>query len=150
MSETTRRSVLAGVAGVGAATVLAACGTDSSTTAANPGTDNGGAQATPTTGQQPAGSTGLAKTSEIPVGGGKVIESQKIVVTQPVAGQYKAFSAQCTHAGCLVTTIADGVINCPCHKSKFSAADGSVKGGPAKAPLEAKNVTVQGDSVVLA
>jgi Rieske Fe-S protein len=150
MSETTRRSVLAGAAGVGAAAVLAACGTDSPTPAPNPGTDTNGGQAAPTAGGQQAGSGVLAKASEIPVGGGKVIEGQKVVVTQPTAGQFKAFSATCTHAGCLVSSVVNGTINCPCHASKFSATDGSVQGGPAKSPLAAKNVTVQGDSVVLA
>ncbi|GII21690.1 Rieske (2Fe-2S) protein [Planosporangium mesophilum] len=155
MSETTRRGVIAGAAGVGAAAVLAACGSDTSSPAPNTGTDSsGGAPSAPAaSGQQQGGQqagAALAKTNEIPVGGGKVIESQKLVVTQPVAGEYKAFTAVCTHSGCLVTTVANGTINCPCHGSKFSAADGSVKGGPAKAPLAAKPVNVQGDSIVLA
>jgi Rieske Fe-S protein len=163
MSETTRRGVLAGAAGVGAAAVLAACGTasDNSNTGSS---NNGGTQstptgtaptkATPTAGQTQGGSTGggaeLAKTTEIPVGGGKVIEAQKVVVTQPTKGNFKAFSAVCTHAGCTVGSVSNGVISCPCHGSRFSAADGSVKGGPAPSALAAKNVTVQGDSITLA
>ncbi|MGC9665759.1 Rieske (2Fe-2S) protein [Planosporangium sp. 12N6] len=158
MSDTTRRSVLAGAAGIGAAAVLAACGTDdaeSSGSGVNGGTNGNAGQAAPTTpgqqtGGQPAGGTALAKTSEIPVGGGKIFKDKDIVITQPTAGQFKAFSATCTHQGCPVTTVANGTINCNCHNSKFSVSDGSVTGGPAKAPLEAKNVTVQGDSVTLA
>jgi Rieske Fe-S protein len=150
MSETTRRNVLAGAAGVGAAAVLAACGSNGSDTGSSAGSENNGGQAAPTAGQQQPGSGALAKKSEIPVGGGKVIAAQGIVVTQPVAGEFKAFSAKCTHQGCMVGSVANGTINCPCHGSKFSAADGSVKGGPASSALAAKNVTVQGDDIVLA
>jgi Rieske Fe-S protein len=164
MSETTRRSVLAGAAGVGAAAVLAACGT------ADNGSDSGngvgdssgdsGVQSTPTAAatqsQAPAntgGNTGgnvLARTADIPVGGGKIIDAEKVVVTQPAKGTFKCFSAICTHAGCTVGSVSNGIISCPCHGSRFSAVDGSVKGGPAPSPLAAKKVTVQGDSVVLA
>jgi Rieske Fe-S protein len=153
MSETTRRTVLAGAAGVGAAALLAACNSDDGSGTGN-GSD-GGQQAAPTAGgQQQAGQQGggaaLAKTSEIPVGGGKVIDGKSVVVTQPVAGQFKAFSSTCTHAGCTVSSVSNGTINCPCHGSRFSVKDGSVKSGPAPSGLAEKNVTVQGDSVVLA
>ncbi len=158
MSETTRRGVLAGAAGVGAAAVLAACGTadkSSSDYGDNGSANNSAAPAAPTTAASKAESgsnsgTQLAKTSEVPVGGGKIVEAEKVVVTQPTKGTFKAFSAVCTHAGCIVSSVANGVISCPCHGSKYSAADGSVKSGPAPAPLTAKKVTVQGDSITLA
>ena len=73
-----------------------------------------------------------------------------VVVTQPTAGEYKAFSATCTHQGCKVKSVADGVIVCPCHGSKFAIADGSVASGPAKSPLPEKSVSVEGGSIVLA
>jgi Rieske Fe-S protein len=56
-------------------------------------------------------------------------------------------SAICTHAGCTVSRITDGKIICPCHNSEFNL-DGTVAQGPAKKPLEAKAVSVQGDSIV--
>jgi hypothetical protein len=34
----------------------------------------------------------LARTSDIPVAGGKIFSTEKVVVTQPVAGQFKAFT----------------------------------------------------------
>jgi Rieske Fe-S protein len=157
MSETTRRTVLAGAAGVGAAVLLAACDSDDGSGTGN-GSD-GGQQAAPTVGgqqqagqqsDQQGGAAALAKTSEIPVGGGKVIDGKSVVVTQPVAGQFKAFSSTCTHAGCTVSSVSNGTINCPCHGSRFSVKDGSVKTGPAPSGLAEKNVTVQGDSIVLA
>ncbi|OEJ97190.1 Rieske (2Fe-2S) protein [Streptomyces thermolilacinus] len=151
-----RRAAVAAAGGAGLAAVLTACG----------GSSGNGAPpaAAPPAAQDPgtaagAGGTGgggagagqvLAKTSEIPEGGGKVFADRGVVVTRPAAGQFKAFSALCTHQGCAVKDIADGVINCPCHGSKFDAADGSVKAGPATSPLAPAPITVEGDSIRLA
>jgi len=156
MSETTRRSVLAGAAGVGAAAMLAACGgSDDTGSTGNDGTSNdgtsnqgGGDTAAQTPGGQQGGGAAI-KTSDIPVGGGKVYKDQHVVVTQPEAGQYKAFTSVCTHNGCDVSTVRNNVIGCACHKSNFSALDGSVKGGPAPSGLTAKKVTVSGDSITV-
>jgi Rieske Fe-S protein len=151
--ESSRRNVLAGLAAAGVALpLLAACGSggDSTTTGSTGTTGTTG----PNTGTTPssagggaAGGGGGIKTSEIPVGGGRIFASQQVVVTQPSAGQFKAFSAICTHQGCPVTSIEGGTINCPCHGSQFSIADGSVKGGPAPRGLPQKNVTVTGDTL---
>ena len=124
-----RRTVL-GATGLAAAAVggLAACG-------GGPGASGGGS-AGPVT----------AKTSDIEVGGGKVFADAQAVVTQPTAGQFKAFSSICTHAGCPVADVTD-TINCNCHGSKFSITDGSVVNGPATQPLAARTATVTGDSV---
>lgn len=92
----------------------------------------------------------VARISEVPVGGGTIISAHKIVVTQPKKGTYKAFTAVCTHQGCTVGEIKDGVIQCPCHGSEFSIADGSVKQGPADAPLASYQVTVKGDGITVA
>jgi Rieske Fe-S protein len=92
----------------------------------------------------------IASVSKIPVGGGLILKKQGVVLTQPTKGKIKAFSATCTHAGCAVTKVADGTINCPCHGSKFNVADGSVANGPAKKPLPAKAVKVDGNAVSLA
>ena len=48
------------------------------------------------------GRAGAIAAAEIPVGGGKVFEALKVVVTQPTAGDFKAFSAVCTHQACTV------------------------------------------------
>ena len=89
-------------------------------------------------------------TSDVPVGGGTILTDQKVVVTQPTAGEFKAFTAVCTHQGCLVASVADGVITCPCHGSTFSAADGAVISGPAPSPLAAVPVTVSGTQITIA
>lgn len=133
----------AGVAGAGAvgAVTLAACGGSSVTTtpASKPATGAAGAA--------PAG--GAIKVADIPVGGGKVFATEKVVVTQPKAGEFRAFSAVCTHKGCTVDKVADGTINCPCHGSKFDLTTGAVKDGPAPAPLPPKTATVSGDSITV-
>lgn len=94
--------------------------------------------------------TELAKTSEIPVGGGKIFKDEKVVVTQPKKGEFKAFSDICTHQGCQVTSVSDGTINCPCHGSKFNITDGSVANPPTNRPLPEKQIKVTGDSIELA
>lgn len=137
-----RRTVFrgAGIVGVGAvgAAALAACG--SSDTATKPA-------ASTTSSAAPAG--GAIKVADIPVGGGKVFDAQKIVVTQPKAGEFKAFSAVCTHKGCTVKKVADGTIDCPCHGSKYDMSTGAVKAGPAPSPLPPKTATVSGDSITV-
>jgi len=137
---TTRRALLLGAGAIGAAGVLAACGSSSPTTT-NPGNggNGGGAPASP----QPV------KVSDVPVGGGAIFADQNFVVTQPTAGQFKAFSATCTHQQCLVSRIQGDKIICPCHGSQYNIADGSVAVGPATRPLPARTATVTGDTITV-
>jgi Rieske Fe-S protein len=139
----TRRRLLAGAGLAGLAGVLAACGGSSDSGGGDSGSGGGGG------GGASNASGALAKTSDIPVGGGKVFEGEKVVITQPVQGQFRCFSAVCTHKGCTVDEVADGTINCPCHGSKFSVKDASVTGGPASEPLSQKQIKVQSGEIVL-
>jgi nitrite reductase/ring-hydroxylating ferredoxin subunit len=77
-----------------------------------------------------------------------VFADAKVVVTQPAAGQYKGFSAVCTHQGNPVGSVEGGQIVCPFHNSHFSITDGSPVSGPAQTPLPAVNVAVQGSNIV--
>ncbi|MEU5408845.1 Rieske (2Fe-2S) protein [Nocardia asteroides] len=128
-----RRTAFVGAGVLAAAATVAACGGKDETAPA-------GAQA-------PAGGpTGaLAKTADVPVGGGVV--AGDTVITQPSAGTFVGLSSTCTHAGCRVGDVSNGTINCPCHGSRFGL-DGSVSAGPATTPLPAKPVRVEGDSIV--
>lgn len=90
---------------------------------------------------------GLA--SKIPVGGGVIFAKAAVVVTQPTAGEYKAFTANCTHEKCLLADVSDGTINCACHGGKFSITDGSAVQFPAIDPLTAKTVTVAGGKLIV-
>ena len=94
-----------------------------------------------------AGPAALASTSDVPVGGGKILTDKKIVITQPQSGTFHAFSAVCTHAGCTVGSVTGGTINCPCHGSRFSIVNGSVVNGPASSPLPTVGIKVQGTSI---
>ena len=93
--------------------------------------------------------TVLAAASEIPVGGGKIFTAAKVVVTQPVSGQYLGFSAVCTHVGCIVNEVANGTIDCPCHGSEFKITTGAVVTGPAPSPLPKKQIKIVNGQVVL-
>ncbi len=98
--RTGRRAVLAGIGAAGAVATLAACGSSGSSSGANPtgeGTTTGGATPTGAGATAGSGNGGAIKTSDIPVGGGKIYADQDVVVTQPTAGQFKAFSSTCTH-----------------------------------------------------
>jgi len=144
-----RRRLLALATAGGAVAALGGCATYGSPTgqAAAPSYPAGGGA-----GGAPAGAGGavLARLSGIPVGGGTVLADQGVVLTQPVAGTVKCFSAICTHQGCTVASVSGGTINCPCHGSRYSITDGSVTVGPAPRPLPPVPVTVKGDTVVRA
>ncbi len=157
-SGTARRTIVAAAGATGIAAVLAACGGSNSNSAggssdttapASSGGSSGGSTGGSSGGDSMAGMA-LGAATDIPEGGGKVFAEHKVVVTQPSAGTYKAFSAVCTHAGCTVNEVANGTINCPCHGSKFSIKDGSVAAGPAPAPLAAQKIDVQGGQVKMA
>ena len=147
-----RRTVVAAVGATGLAVALTACGSDNGSSDSSSSNTQAGANASggSRASSGSGGGTALAKTADIPAGGGKIFKDQGVVVTQPTAGTYKAFSSKCTHQGCAVSEISNGVIICPCHKSEFSVTDGSVKKGPATQPLPAEKITVSGDSITLA
>lgn len=133
-----RRGVLMGVSLAGIGGAVAGC-----STAAVPFNATGGGaipedEQVPTPSVAPNGKTipiQVTSTTAIPLGGGVVVARENIVVTQPVSGEFKAFSAVCTHAGCLLDKVANGTIDCPCHGSTFRISDGSVVTGPATRPL---------------
>ncbi|MFJ3664491.1 Rieske (2Fe-2S) protein [Streptomyces sp. NPDC090119] len=142
----TRRTLLA----TGAATLAVCCvgcGDDgdssSSTASASPSGESA------SSGSGDGGGKALASVSEIPKGGGKIFTEEKVVVTQPKKGEYKAFSAVCTHQGCTLNKVADGTVDCPCHGSRFRISDGSVAHGPATEALPAKEIMVHGNTVHL-
>jgi Rieske Fe-S protein len=102
-------------------------------------------------GEQSASAPGtlIGSTDDVPVGGGTVFDDRKVVVTQPVPGTFHAFSAVCTHQGCTVGEVVEGVITCPCHGSRFTVADGAVVRGPADAPLPKVAIAVDGARIRL-
>jgi Rieske Fe-S protein len=162
-SAVSRRTALSGAATVGLGLpLLAACGDDGggadagSTPASDPSRGPSSPAAPPSgppaTAPAPAGGApgeGLLGTADVPVGGGVVIGDREVVITQPRKGEFRAFTAICTHRGCTVGGVTD-TINCPCHGSTFSIEDGSPTGGPAPSPLAEVPITVVGDQISLA
>ncbi|OON77374.1 Rieske (2Fe-2S) protein [Streptomyces tsukubensis] len=126
-----RRTFVAAVGAAGLSAALAACGGSKD--------DSGGKKGDV-----------LGATSDIPEGGGKIFADEKVVVTQPRKGEFKAFSNICTHQRCPVASVEGGTINCTCHGSKFDIADGSVRHEPATKPLPPKKITVSGGKIKLA
>ncbi|SHL80976.1 Rieske (2Fe-2S) protein [Actinacidiphila paucisporea] len=125
-----RRTVLRGAALAGAAGVgLTACGGKSGSAAG------------------PDKAVELGAASEVPVGGAKLYRDDKVVVSQPRQGTFKAFSAVCTHRGCVVDSVDGTTVSCPCHGSQFDAGTGAVVQGPATKALPAVPVTVAGGRI---
>jgi Rieske Fe-S protein len=159
-----RRRTLLACAGAACAAVLAGCArydsNNGGVAGSQPAQASTSAAAPAGSGSAPAGSGSgaaasngppvLAKTTDIPVGGGKILTAKKIVITQPQAGSFHAFTAVCTHQGCIVGTVSGGTINCPCHGSKFNISNGAVVNGPAASPLAPVSIQVQGTSIVQA
>ena len=175
----TRRGVLLGVGLVGVGGALAGCSTaavpydaneagvppnglaagampssGAMTSQAAPSTGTMSSSPAPGGGQRPKKKakpkgTVLGAASEIPVGGGAIYTAAKVVVTQPASGQYKAFSAVCTHVGCIVNKVTNGTIDCPCHGSEFKITNGAVVTGPAPSPLPAKQIKIVDGLVML-
>lgn len=128
----TRRNALAGAAVLGAGVpLLAACGSEADTTP-----------------QVSAGEI-VGPAEDVPVGGGRIYDEQKLVVTQPVEGEFHGFSSICPHQGCPVTRVGAETIDCTCHGSKFSVTDGSVQIGPASSGLTPVDLTVTDGEIVV-
>jgi Rieske Fe-S protein len=89
----------------------------------------------------------LVKLSDLPPGGGVVLKAKNLVITKDTVGRVHAFSAVCTHQGCIVASVSAGTINCPCHGSKFDAATGAPVAGPAQQPLPPVRVQEHDDAV---
>lgn len=146
-SEMSRRAVVAGTGILAVTAALVGCSSYGDQAGQPAATGAPGypppPEAPPGAPPPPAGQ-GLARTTDIPVGGGQVFPAEQVVVTQPAPADFRAFSAICTHQGCTVKTVEGGTINCPCHGSKFST-DGSVVNGPAKKPLPSREVVVEGN-----
>ncbi|WP_435745127.1 Rieske (2Fe-2S) protein [Nocardioides sp. SYSU DS0663] len=143
--DLSRRRALTGIAGVGIGLpVLAACGGDSEPSTAvdpDPTTDTPTASGSASSDGAP-GAEAFAPASDIEVGGGAVYPDEEVVITQPSEGEFKAFSAICTHQGCTVIEVSDEGIVCPCHNSIFAITDGSPQGGPATTALAERPVRV--------
>ena len=145
MSATTsRRSVLRGAAVVSVAGVAGFAVGRASDAAETP--PAGAAANAYGADPNPGDGSPIAQLADVPSGGGLVLGEAHLVLTRD-GETVNGFSATCTHQGCTVSEVADGVIICPCHGSDFDAGTGEVVAGPATAPLPRIQVEVRDGAV---
>jgi nitrite reductase/ring-hydroxylating ferredoxin subunit len=138
-----RRALIASAVGASAATALAACAPQ---TTVEPGATESEAPA-----ENTAAPVEVCKTTDIPVGSGKKfdVSGTAILITHPSQDVFRAFSAVCTHAGFVMSNVANSEITCDNHGAVYNADDGSVIKGPAQRALGKITVAVQGDAVLV-
>lgn len=92
----------------------------------------------------------IGKSPDFPTGQGKVVpvNDKPVIVVNTEQEGAKAFSAICTHLGCIVEwDDSRQIILCPCHDGRFSPLNGSVISGPPPSPLPELPLTVEGDTI---
>ena len=92
-----------------------------------------------------------AKVSEITVTNYKIVRFNKrpVILIRTEAGEIKAFSAVCTHLGCVVDFEPENRrFHCNCHDSMYDL-DGKNYAGPAKLPLAPFKVDVKGSDITI-
>ncbi|CAL9406817.1 Rieske (2Fe-2S) protein [Streptomyces albus] len=127
----TRRTVLCGAALAALGLTAAACGKEGSGDSSGP--------------DKPVE---LGEAAAVPVGGAKLYAQQKVLVSQPAEGEFKAFSAICTHQGSVLGKVDGDVAVCPLHGSRFQVDSGKVAQGPATKPLPSVPVKVRGGKLI--
>ena len=76
------------------------------------------------------------------------VNDKPVIVVNTAQGGLKAFSAICTHLGCIVEWDQPRrFILCPCHDGRFNPINGAVISGPPPTPLPELPVSVDGDTV---
>jgi Rieske Fe-S protein len=91
----------------------------------------------------------LGSSHDVPVGGAKLYREHRLVVSQPSKGEFVAFSAVCTHRGCVLDQVHEEEGSCPCHGSRFDVSSGKVLQGPASKPLPKVQVRVKDGKLVV-
>ena len=102
-----------------------------------------------TSGTAAGGKVLVGKVADIPPGEGKVVPvgSKPTIVVNTAQGM-KAYSAICTHLGCIVTyDSGSAAIVCPCHDGRFNPTTGAVQSGPPPTGLTPEEVSVEGDEI---
>jgi cytochrome b6-f complex iron-sulfur subunit len=90
--------------------------------------------------------------ADFPAGKGKVVSvnNKPVIVVNTAPAGLKAFSAICTHLGCIVEwDTGRRIIVCPCHDARFNPVNGAVLSGPAPSPLREFKLTVKDDAVYI-
>jgi Rieske Fe-S protein len=91
------------------------------------------------------------KTAEVPVNSGKIFKfgSKPGLLVRTQAGDFKAFSASCTHLDCIVQYDPNSKqITCACHNGAYDLTGKNISGPPPR-PLEEFVVKVSGDDITV-
>ncbi|HTY37832.1 MAG TPA: Rieske (2Fe-2S) protein [Bacteroidota bacterium] len=73
--------------------------------------------------------------------------NKPVILVRNAAGEFRAFSATCTHLDCTVQYRKDmGLIWCACHNGRYDLNGRNVAGPPPR-PLDEYRVVIQGDEV---
>jgi cytochrome b6-f complex iron-sulfur subunit len=105
----------------------------------------------PLVGESPTRSVVAAKVAELKPNSGKIFKfgSRPALLVRTADGNFKAFSAVCTHLNCTVQYREDlRQIWCACHNGLYDLEGRNVSGPPPR-PLESYEVHVQGEDVVV-
>ncbi len=145
---------LAGTVGVGvAAASISACGGSGGSESGGSGGEETAEKTTAEkTTAEKAGGSGIAAESDVKPGSAMKFKDggEDAVLVHLENGDFVAYSAVCTHQGCVVA-YKDGQLACPCHGSVFDPANGGeAVTGPAEQPLPEIPVKVQDGNVVKA
>jgi cytochrome b6-f complex iron-sulfur subunit len=106
---------------------------------------------TPEVQETSASSVVAAKVNEVAPNSGRIFRfgSKPGILVRLPSGEYRAFTAVCTHLGCTVQFRSDlELIWCPCHNGRFDLSGKNVA-GPPPSPLESFAVNVRGDDVIV-
>ncbi len=96
--------------------------------------------------------TEIGKVEDFPVNSSQVVSvnDKPVIVVNTKTGGVKAFSAICTHLGCIVNwNTRKGSIECPCHDGYFNPVNGSVVSGPPPRSLTGYEVVVRDGKILI-
>ena len=105
----------------------------------------------PKQGEVEVSSVKAGKISEMQNDSGKIVKfgTKPVILVRSASGEFRAFSATCTHLDCTVQYKKEmGLIWCACHNGKYDLNGRNVSGPPPR-PLEAYDVHVRGEEVIV-
>jgi Rieske Fe-S protein len=103
----------------------------------------------PKEGEVEVTSVKAGKVSAIEKDSGVIVRfgNKPVILVRNAAGEFRAFSATCTHLDCTVQYRKDmGLIWCACHNGRYDLNGRNVAGPPPR-PLDEYRVVVQGDEI---
>jgi cytochrome b6-f complex iron-sulfur subunit len=98
------------------------------------------------------GPVAVGKVEDFALGSGTVVSvnDKPVILVNNKTGGLKAFSAICTHLGCVVAWDQHkNVIHCPCHEGIFNPTTGAVVSGPPPRGLSGYELAIKDGQVLI-